>query len=201
MSWWRRRNRPKQMPQSWRRESLITWTVLQTGCCRYLWPRLWSLIRRRGNIFFSGVPFGCIATHFFPFPFSSDEESSQVFVPFVSDVRVCSDSGSGSFIQSIDLDDDQQQTSSPTSALVAASAATPQQDASSPYLLIGPPPPSLATLAAATGSGGAAGAGTEKGSRTTPPSSPHVGKERWRPKKDKKHPYSLLRQQVFFADM
>ena len=80
--------------------------------------------------------------------FSSDEESSQVFIPFVSDVRVSSDLGSGSSgHHSIDIED------MSNSEALAGTGTSPGT--------------------------GNVGLGSEKSrQQLTPPSSPHVSKER-----------------------
>jgi hypothetical protein len=100
---------------------------------------------------------------FIYFHFSSDEESSQVFVPFVSDVRVGSDTSSSSSFASAshkDSEDNddyydkrilQQGAESEQSSNLMSPSALQQQDA----MLSDP-----------------------MTARLTPPSSPHVGKER-----------------------
>ena len=83
-----------------------------------------------------------------------------MFVPFVSDVRVCGDSGSSS---SMDYDD-------PMASGDPSNFGSP------------PPGSSLASGSASGPSGLLPTPGdvrTKDGSRLTPPSSPHVGKERF----------------------
>ena len=97
-------------------------------------------------------------------PYSSDEESNQVFIPFISDVRVKSDSGTGNGgPQSLDGDDNRHlpsniaslnnPTHSPVVNATASSSNTPGDNRECKF-------PDIQDKSV---------------SRLTPPSSPHIG--------------------------
>ena len=96
---------------------------------------------------------------------SSDEESNQVFIPFISDVRVKSDSGTGNGgPQSLDVDDNRLLPSN------IASSSNPVTHS-----------PSVSSTVTNIGTSGEAreckfpDIQDKSISRLTPPSSPHVG--------------------------
>ena len=85
---------------------------------------------------------------------SSDEESSQVFIPFVSDVRVNSENSS-THAQSVDMDESSMAAATDTSVFMGS--------------------PSQISYETSIG-GGVAGVGSER--KLSPPSSPHFSKDK-----------------------
>lgn len=105
----------------------------------------------------------------------SDEESTQVFIPFVSEVRIGIAESSAAAIAalgSVDTDDGQLMSVAPAAGAAPVSGSPPHQ---SPLFALNPPPGAASGAAVVTGVVGADKEVRDRDKvRTTPPSSPNI---------------------------